>query len=159
MAVPGHLAERSQELQRRLHISGRAPGQQDPRFDQVRGVVPGPGLVGHRRRKIVGPPGGAFKFPAHEPKAGAQGARLVALVSHLIQVELAEELHHRPGLSLLARYLVDQRQALHAVAQRPDIGRVAMIEDLGKALPGGGQFVALVMRQANILEPPTVKQV
>ena len=63
MAVPGHLAERSQELQRQLHISSRAPGQQDPRFDQMRGVVPGPSLVGHRRREIIRPTGGAFKFP------------------------------------------------------------------------------------------------
>ena len=158
MAALRHLAERSQELQRQLHIGSRAPGQQDPRFDQVRRVVPGPGLVRHRRRKIVRPPGGAFQFPAHEPKPGAQGARFVPFVSHLIQVELAEELHHLPGFGLLARYLVDQRQALHAIAHRSDIGRVSKIEELDEALPGGGQFVALVMRQANILVPPAVKQ-
>ena len=104
------------------------------------------------------PPGRVFKFPAHEPKAGAQGARFVPFLSHLIQVELAKELGHLPGCGLLARYLVDQRQALYAIAQRPDIGRVSEIEEPGKALPGGSQFVALVMRQANQQVPPTVKQ-
>ena len=74
MAALRHLAERSQELQRQLHISSRAPGQQDPRFDQMRRVVPRPGLVRHGRHEIIRPPGGVFKFPAHEPKTGAQGA-------------------------------------------------------------------------------------
>jgi len=72
-------------------------------------------------------PAALIQFPTHEPKPGAQGARFVPFVSHLIQVELTEELHHLPGFGLLARYLVDQRKALHAIAQRPDIGGVSEI--------------------------------
>ena len=58
------------------------------------------------------------RFPL-EPNEGAQHTRVLPLDSHLILIELTEELHHFPNLSLLARNLMDQRQVLQTTAQ-PD---------------------------------------
>ena len=140
------------------HIGSRVPGQQDPCFDHVRGILVRPGLVPWRLRKAISPAGGAFQISTHQPQAGTQRARFVRLASHLIQVEILDDLQHLPGRGRLARKLMDQGEALYAVAHRAEIARISEVEHPGKVLSCGGQLVALVMHQAKDIMPPTFEQ-
>ena len=80
------------------------------------------GLVRRRIGERVDPLAGAFQVPLQEHQPGAQGACPVVFAASLLQVKLADRLHHLPGLGALPFDLMDQRQTRHGVAIRRYLG-------------------------------------
>ena len=110
-------------------------------------------LVRWRIGESVNPAAGAFQVSLQEHQPGAQGACPVIFAAALLQVKLADRLHHLPGFRTLPLDLMDQRQARNGITISSYLGYKAIFDDLGKVLRGSLQLIALIIHQPRYQSP------
>ena len=103
-------------MQRQPQVGIRASGHQDAHPGHLRFFQPDHRLVRRQIGESVSPPAGAFQVPLQEQQPGTEGACPVVFAAPLLQVKLADRLHHLPGFRTLLLDLVDQRQAGDGIA-------------------------------------------
>ena len=85
------------------------------------------------------------RFPGRLARGypGTQGACPGFFATPLLQVILADRLHHLPGFRTLPMDLMDQRQACNSITISSYLNCKAVFDDLGKVLRGSFQLIAV----------------
>ncbi len=153
----GNLKQCRQAVKRRLYVGRCAARQQELGPGQMWVLQPGQQAIRHRRCVNICPAEGRVRVSLPVRQLCPQRTRIVAFLAKSIQVKLAEQPHDLPGCGVIAPGRMHPHQADHTIVGGLRMRSVAFVDEFGKVLAGGVQFIPAIVDHAEKVVRPALK--